>query len=160
MPAKKHPLKIQKTSIIILLVVIVVISFAGGALGDRILGYKLLDRWFPPQESQEGVDKAILDKLDLPFLGVRYKVITKDLALLNEVPEGAYIVEVLVDSPAEKAGVKKGDIVIEINGKRVRESGGGITGIIQEKKIDETIELEIWRENKILKIEAKLESSE
>jgi S1-C subfamily serine protease len=39
-----------------------------------------------------------------PYIGVRYKFVSRDLAILNEIPEGAYIQEVVTDSPAEKAG--------------------------------------------------------
>lgn len=42
------------------------------------------------------------------FLGVRYRMISRDAALLNEVPQGIYVVEVVNDSPADKAGVTEG----------------------------------------------------
>jgi serine protease Do len=60
-------------------------------------------------------------KFERPFLGVRYKMISRDIALLNEVPEGAYVVEVIEDSPADGAGVKKGDIILKIDGKKIKE---------------------------------------
>src|SRR3989344_6971312 len=53
-----------------------------------------------------------------PYLGVAYKIISKDLALLNNVPQGAYVAEVISDSSAEKAGIEKGDIIIKIDGKK------------------------------------------
>ena len=34
-------------------------------------------------------------KFDRPYLGVVYKMISKDLAILNEIPEGAYVQEVI-----------------------------------------------------------------
>lgn len=99
-------------------------------------------------------------KFERAFLGVRYKMIGQDLALLNDVPEGAYIVEVIIDSPAEKAGVEKGDIITEIDNKKVKEDKGGLAKIIQSKKIGDEVELEIWRNEETLELKAKLENSE
>src|SRR3989339_587081 len=47
-----------------------------------------------------------------PFLGVRYQMISQETALMNDVPAGAYIVEVVSGSPAETAGLKTGDIIV------------------------------------------------
>lgn len=94
-----------------------------------------------------------------PYLGVRYKAIGKDTALLNDVPEGAYIVEILSDSPADKAGVKVGDIITKIDGKPVRESEGGLSKIISQKKIGDRVELNVWRDGKDTKLNAILAES-
>lgn len=92
-----------------------------------------------------------------PFLGVRYKMIGRDLALLNEVPEGAYIVEVVEGSAAAKAGLAVGDIIIKMDGQALKEDNGGLAGIISRKKINETVAMEIWREGETKKLEAKLQ---
>ncbi len=92
-----------------------------------------------------------------PFLGVRYKMIGRDLALLNEVPEGAYIVEVVGGSAAEKAGLKAGDIITKMDGQVLKEDNGGLAAIISRKKINETVKLEIWRDGETKQLEAKLE---
>lgn len=94
-----------------------------------------------------------------PFLGVRYKMISRDLALLNDVPEGAYIVEVVEDSAAEQAGLQEGDIITKINGQAVREKDGGLAKIISSKKVGERIEIEIWRDGETIKLTATLEES-
>lgn len=92
-------------------------------------------------------------KFQRPFLGVRYKMITRDLALLNEVPEGAYIQEVVEGSPAEKAGIKVEDIITKIGGKKVSEKDGGLAKIIADKKIGDKISMEIWRDGQTLTLE-------
>ena len=51
-----------------------------------------------------------------PFIGVRYKMIDRQTAILNDVVEGAYVVEVVKDSPAEKAGIEVEDIIVEFDG--------------------------------------------
>lgn len=108
--------------------------------------------------------KAALDdfnktgRFERAYLGVKYKMITRDLALLNEVPEGAYVVEVIEDSPANKAGVIQGDIIIKIDGKKIQEKKGGLAKMVQEKEIGEEVELEIWREEETFKVKVILES--
>jgi len=34
-------------------IVVVAVSILGGAIGDRLLGYSLLDRWFPRQKQTD-----------------------------------------------------------------------------------------------------------
>lgn len=91
-----------------------------------------------------------------PYLGIRYKVIGKDLALLNDVPEGAYVQEVVSGSPAEKAGVENGDIITKIDGQKISEKDGGLAKIISVKKIGDRMELTIWREGKEIKTSVAL----
>lgn len=80
-----------------------------------------------------------------PYLGVRYKMVTRDLALLNEVPEGAYVQEVVVGSPAKSAGIEEEDIITKLDGKRVTENDGGLAKIIAGKKVGDKVSLEVWR---------------
>ena len=83
-----------------------------------------------------------------PYLGVKYKIIDKKLAVLNDVPEGAYIQEVGKNSPAEKAGIEVGDIII---------SPKDVAATISRQKIGDKLELEVWRDGKFLKFTATLE---
>lgn len=81
-----------------------------------------------------------------PFLGIRYSTITKDLALLNEVPEGAYVREIVAGSPAEKAGFTEGDIITKIDGQRIAGADGEVAKIIGNKKVGDTVSVEYWRD--------------
>ncbi len=92
-----------------------------------------------------------------PFLGVRYRMIGQDLALLNEVPQGAYIVEIVTGSPAEKAGIKAGDIITKFDGQAVREEDGGLAKLINIKKIGDRIKLAIWRNGEEIELDITLE---
>lgn len=85
-------------------------------------------------------------RFERPFLGVKYRMITKDLALTYDVPEGAYVQELVADSPAEKAGIEKDDIITKIDGAKVVEDNGGLSKEISGKKIGDKISLEIWRD--------------
>jgi len=97
-------------------------------------------------------------KFSRPFLGVRYKMISKELAILNEIPEGAYVVEVVDDSPADKAGVQKGDIIVKINGDKITGSGG-LAKKIQTLKVGERVGIEVWRDEKVVELQAELKES-
>ncbi|HYK08750.1 MAG TPA: trypsin-like peptidase domain-containing protein [Candidatus Eisenbacteria bacterium] len=84
-----------------------------------------------------------------PYLGIAYKTISRAVALLNDVPEGAYVETVIHGSPADIAGVEVGDIVTKIDG--IRLSGGTeLTSVLQKKKIGERVALEIWRDSKTI----------
>lgn len=106
--------------------------------------------------------KAIVDEfvtkgtVSRPFLGIRYRFISRDVALLNEVPQGAYIQEIVEDSPAENAGLEAGDIITKINGESV-DSENKVGELIAKSKIGDNLELEIWRDGETKKLTATLE---
>ena len=97
-------------------------------------------------------------EFDRPYLGVAYQVISKEAALLNEVPAGAYVQTVLENSPAQKAGLKIGDIITEVDGKKLVEmEDNSIAGIINQKKIGDTINIKYFRDKTETEVEVKLE---
>lgn len=86
-------------------------------------------------------------QISRPFIGVRYQIISKESAILNEVPEGAYVVEVVEDSPADRGGIEPGDIITELNGERIRgEDTRTLQNIIAEKDVGDTVEITYWRD--------------
>jgi serine protease Do len=93
-------------------------------------------------------------KFERPFLGIHYRMISRDVALMNDVPQGAYVVAVVEDSAAEKAGIKAGDIVIKFNGEDIKEE---LSKFISTKKIGDSIKLQIWRDGNESEVEAILE---
>ncbi|MBI2315018.1 trypsin-like peptidase domain-containing protein [Candidatus Daviesbacteria bacterium] len=93
-----------------------------------------------------------------PFLGIRYSFISRDVAVLNEIPQGAYIQSVAEDSPAEKAGVDTGDIITKINGQSVDEENK-VSDIISKSNIGQQVELQIWRDGEELKLKATIVQS-
>jgi serine protease Do len=105
--------------------------------------------------------KSIVDEfitkgsVSRPFLGVRYRFIAKDVAILNDVPQGAYVQEVVADGPADKAGVEPGDIITKINGKSV-DSDSVISGEVQKATIGQRMSLTVWRDNKEQSLSATL----
>ncbi len=94
-----------------------------------------------------------------PYLGVQFNMISRDLAILQEIPEGAYVRRVLEDSPAAKAGIEPGDIIVKIDGQRIRFKDGGLIKVIQKKKVGQKITIEVWRDGETKKLTAVLEES-
>lgn len=94
-----------------------------------------------------------------PLFGVSYQMLDKDTALVNEVPEGAYVRSVVNGSGADKAGIKQGDIIVSLDGTKVKEVKGGLAAIVSKKKVGDKISVEYWRNNKISKVEVVLEAA-
>lgn len=61
-------------------------------------------------------------KIIRAWLGVYIQAVTPDIAesLGLKKPEGALVSEVVKGSPAEKAGIKRGDVIVEFEGKKVK----------------------------------------
>lgn len=87
-------------------------------------------------------------------LGVRYQPITPELAALNDLPYeyGAYIsgngndtVGVIPGSSAEKAGLKEGDIVLEVNGIKVDETHP-LASMIKGFGVGDEVALKIYQD--------------
>ena len=91
-----------------------------------------------------------------PFLGISYRFISKDVAILNEVPQGAYIQEVVVDSSADKAGIETGDIITKIDGQVV-DSEKKISETIASKKIGDRLNLTVWNDGEEKQVTATLQ---
>ena len=74
-------------------------------------------------------------------------MITRQMAILNDIPEGAYVASVVSGSPAEKGGVQTDDIITKINGEKLT-SSNDLAHIVSGKKVGDKITVEIWRDSK------------
>lgn len=95
-------------------------------------------------------------KFSRPYMGVRYQMIDKKTAILNSVPQGAYLVQVVADSPAQKAGLIEGDIVTEIEGTKLNEKQD-LSKVVGENKVGQEIEVKVHRNEEEVEIKVKLE---
>lgn len=80
-----------------------------------------------------------------PFLGIQYQMLSKQVALLNQVPQGAYVVSVVAGSPSEKAGIQQGDVVFKADGKALTDDNNGLAQAIANKKVGDIVKLSVWR---------------
>jgi serine protease Do len=91
-----------------------------------------------------------------PYLGVRYQMISQRSALLNEVPQGAYVVEVVEGSPAANAGIQVNDIITKMDGQELKEDSESLADIISKKKPGDKVSIEIWRNGETQKLAVTL----
>jgi serine protease Do len=97
-------------------------------------------------------------EFERPYLGVAYQMITKQAALLNEVPQGAYVQNVVKDGPSDKAGIKIGDIITQIDGTKLNDDkNSSLVTIVNKKKIGDEVEVKVWRDKQELTLRIRLE---
>ena len=97
-------------------------------------------------------------QFDRPYLGVAYKTITKAAAILNDVPQGAYIETVVQGSPADSAGIRVGDIITKFDNQQVKE-GQELAGLISKKKVGDSVGMTLWRDGNTSNVTATLTSA-
>ena len=90
------------------------------------------------------------------YLGVQYQMVSQQAAVLNNIPQGAYVVEVMDGSPAESAGIKADDIITKLDGESESEKKGGLAKLIAKKKAGDQVNLEIWRDGEIINLRVTL----
>lgn len=56
---------------------------------------------------------------DIPYIGLELTTVTNDIAKEYDIPKGAYIKEVKMDSPAMAAGLQKGDVITKMDGEAI-----------------------------------------
>ncbi len=107
--------------------------------------------------------KAILPQLQAKgavtraWLGVSIQQVTPDLARtlgLSE-PRGALVADVVTDSPAEKAGMKQGDVIVEFDGKSVK-SSHDLPRIVAATPVGKNVPVKVLREGKETVVRATL----
>jgi len=77
-----------------------------------------------------------------PFLGVEYQMISQRSALMNDVPEGAFILRVVEGSPAEAVDIIEDDIIVKIDGIKLEDKeGSDLASVISGKKPGDTVKL-------------------
>jgi S1-C subfamily serine protease len=82
-------------------------------------------------------------------------MISQRVALLNNVAQGAYIQAVVSGSPADKAGIKQGDIITKFDGQTVNDQHE-LSTFIGSKKVGDTVTLTLWRDSKTFDVKATL----
>lgn len=93
--------------------------------------------------------KALIEMLsngqDIPCIGLEVTTVTAAIEREYEIPKGAYIKDVCMDSPAMAAGLQNGDVITEIDGDEI------LTAENYEKKLlslkpEDTVEVKIERQ--------------
>jgi len=126
-------------------------SQSGGSIG---IGFAI-----PANHVRKVVDELRkTGKVTRPFLGVTLKDLDSALAAELGAPEGAvYVPEVAKGSPAEKAGLQAGDILLSLDGKKARGSAD-LQSRIADLAPGKQVALEVLRRKEKLTLTATLES--
>ena len=98
------------------------------------------------------------------WLGVRIQEVTKEIAEAVGVKkaEGALVASVGEKSPADKAGIKAGDIILEFDGKKI-DTMRTLPKVVANTQVGKSVKLKVWRDKKLITKNLKLgrlESSE
>jgi serine protease Do len=91
------------------------------------------------------------------WLGVRVQQVTPDIAesLGLKNPEGAMVAGVTDGSPAAKANIRNGDIILKFNGQDVKEMRT-LPRIVAETEIGKSVPLTVWRDGKSMDLQVAI----
>lgn len=99
-------------------------------------------------------------KIDRSFwTGIRIQSVDQNVArvLGMDRAEGVIISQVLHDSPAERAGLEVGDVIIEVNGERIS-AQEIMVDIVNSSRVGDVLKLKVLRDKSEKEINLKLES--
>jgi len=130
--------------------------------GAQNIGFSIPINW----AKQDLEDIIKYGRIIKPFIGLQYIMINKDLQKKYDLPVdfGAIVVRdhhpgsvaIVKNSPAEKAGIKENDIILEFNGEKLTEKND-LSDLIQKCKVGEEVKLTVMRNGRELKLTATLE---
>ncbi len=91
-----------------------------------------------------------------PLIGVSLREISPELAAVNDMPAGLYVADVSKGGAAEKAGIKKGDIIVAVQDKIV-ESAKEVNDIRDKYVAGDTIKIEVSRDGQKMQFNVVLQ---
>ncbi|HKE13878.1 MAG TPA: DegQ family serine endoprotease [Kofleriaceae bacterium] len=96
-------------------------------------------------------------KVQRGFLGVAIQDLTPDLArsLGVDAPRGALVSDVTADSPASRAGLARGDVVVGFNGQQV-DSAGRFRNLVASAAVGGTVKIDVLRNGRKVALSAVL----
>ena len=131
-----------------------IFSPSGGSVG---IGFSV-----PTSLAQPVVNQLkATGKVQRGWLGVKIQTVTDDIAESMSLTqaEGALVIEVTPESPADKAGIVSGDIIVEFDGKVVPNMRK-LPRIVAETAINKKVPIILWRQGKKKTVIAKISRME
>lgn len=117
-------------------------SPSGGSVG---IGFSI-----PSSGAQPIINQLIkYGEVKRGWLGVHIQGVTEEIAetLGMKKAMGALVASLIKDGPAEKSGIKAGDVILEFDGKAVPEMRK-LPRIVAETEVDKPVKVIVWRDGK------------
>lgn len=120
-------------------------SPSGGSVG---IGFAI------PANLARSVTKQLIDNgtVERGLIGVQIQQITDELmeGLGRKNKNGALVTSVVPDKPAEKAGLRAGDIILNFDDKPIKDMRD-LPRIVADTKVGSKVPIEVWRDGKKIK---------
>jgi serine protease Do len=96
-------------------------------------------------------------KVERGWLGVSIQPLTRELArsFKRDDNTGALVSAVMEGSPAEKAGIKAGDVIVEFNGKKVAKATE-LPGLVADVPVGKDVPMVVMREGREMRLNAHI----
>lgn len=106
------------------------------------------------------IAKEKIDSLSKPLLkiGISYKDVTEELSKQYDLPVGVWVASVDDFSPAAKAGIQTGDVIIKFDGKTIK-NGSELNRLKGQHNAGDVVKVVVSREDKEYTLSLKLEES-
>jgi serine protease Do len=90
-------------------------------------------------------------KVDRGYIGISLRPVDEVSAksLKLDKVAGALVDDIIKDSPAEKAGIEQGDVILELDGKPVN-SSNDLQSLVAQRRAGDKVNLKIWRDGKAI----------
>ncbi len=86
----------------------------------------------------------VVDESEMGYLGVTMQNVIEQVNQMYGIPYGVFIVEVEEDSPAQQAGIRKGDVIVKFDGRKIS-SNDDMKDTMQHYKAGETVKITVMR---------------
>ena len=132
---------------------------APGQAGSIGIGFAI-----PANAASNVIDQLIkFGETRRGWLGVRIQQVTKEIAEVENLkkPQGALVASVSDKSPADKAGIKPGDIILEFDEKKI-DTMRTLPKVVANTAVGKSVQLKIWRNKRMVSkrlVLGRLESS-
>lgn len=113
-----------------------------------------------PINTAQRVISSVLEfgRVIVPWIGTAYGDVTPEMASAFGLPveHGVIVAEVVTNSPAAKAGIRRGDIIIRVNNTNI-EDGGDLQRVFRDKTVGDTMNITLIRSNREVRVRVTLE---